>query len=268
MEIIEQSSIAKTPRKKSEDGIVVTNDFIAVIDGSTSKSQYRHSLFNSNGRYAMLLISRYIRKMPKESTCSQFMKGVTAYIRKHYKKSMLPRLTERPEDRLTASVVVFSRLQRELWMIGDCQCLIDGELFENPKPEEAVYAAKRAEKAKELLAAGTTVDELLAHDAARDFILADIVDSTKRQNITFSVIDGFPIPQKLVPVITLDFQPHEIVLASDGYPFLCPTLTESERRLEEQRRNDPLNIHSFIASKAFMTGQDSFDDRTYIRFDV
>ena len=119
-----------------------------------------------------------------------------------------------------------------------------------------------------MLTSGTTIDELLSHDAARDYILADIVDSTKRQNITFSVIDGFPIARQHVPVYTLDFQPHEIVFASDGYPFLCPTLAESEQRLEEQRKNDPLNIHTFIASKAFMKGQDSFDDRTYIRFEV
>ena len=39
MEIIEQASIAKNPKGKSEDGIVVSKDFIAVIDGSTSKSE-------------------------------------------------------------------------------------------------------------------------------------------------------------------------------------------------------------------------------------
>ena len=97
---------------KSEDGIVVTNDFIAVIDGSTSKSQYRHSLFRSNGRYAMQLVGRYIRRMPKNTTCEAFLRGVTAYIRKHYKKTMLSRMAEHPEDRLTCSVVVFSRLCR------------------------------------------------------------------------------------------------------------------------------------------------------------
>ncbi len=147
-------------------------------------------------------------------------------------------------------------------------CLLDGQLFENPKPEEAVYAAKRAEKAKQLLAGGTTIEKLRTHDTARDYILPDIIDSMKRQNITYSVIDGFPIPEQHVPVITLDFQPHEIVFATDGYPFLCPTLAESEQRLAEQRQNDPLNIHTFLASKAFMMGQDSFDDRTYIRFKV
>ena len=42
MEIIEQSIIAKHPSKKSEDGIVVTRDYIALIDGSTSKTDRRY----------------------------------------------------------------------------------------------------------------------------------------------------------------------------------------------------------------------------------
>ena len=47
MEIIEQSLIAKNPKKKSEDGIVITKDYIAVIDGSTSKTDRRYSLPSS-----------------------------------------------------------------------------------------------------------------------------------------------------------------------------------------------------------------------------
>lgn len=268
MKIIEQSIIAKNPEKASEDGLVVSPDFIAVIDGSTSKSAYRHSIFRSNGRQAMKLVSHYLSKAPKQMTCHEFLRGVTAYIRKHYRKSRLPQFAEHPEDRLTCSAIIYSRLQRQIWMIGDCQCLLDGQLFENPKPAEAIYAAKRAEKTKQLLAAGTSVDELLTHDAARDFILPDIIASTKGQNVDFSVIDGFPIPEQLVPVITLDFQPHRLVFASDGYPFLRPTLAESERLLAEQHQQDPLNIYAFQASKAFMKGQDSFDDRTFISFEV
>ena len=277
MKIIEQNSIAKNPAKKSEDGIVVTNDFIAVIDGSTSKSQYRHSLFSSNGRYAMLLISRYIRCMPKDcSLLRLFMRGVTAYVRKHYKKSMLPRLAEHPEDRLTASVIVFSRLQREIWMIGDCHGLLidpeqadaDAQLyFDNPKPAEAELAKMRAEEVERQLANGKTIDDLLRDDTARPVIIPRMIETMRNQNITYSVVDGFPIPRQHVLVIPLDFSPHEIVLASDGYPFLYPSLDESEAALQHQRQHDPLNIGpNFQATKAFHPDNNSFDDRTYIRF--
>lgn len=281
MQIIEQNLVAKNPKKNSEDGIVVTADFIAVIDGSTSKSHYRHSLrsplqallahsFKSeNGRYAMQLTTHYIRRMPKTTTCEQFLTGVTAYIRKHYKKSMLPRLAAHPEDRLTCSAVVFSRLNREIWMVGDCQCLVNGELIENPKPAEAELAAMRAQEVKRLLAEGHTVEELRRNDIARPVIIPHMLETMKQQNVTYSVIDGFSIDRKHVRQIPLDFRPWEIVLASDGYPVLLPTLEKSEAALQHQRATDPLNIGpDFQATKAFHPDFNSFDDRAYIRFRI
>jgi glycerophosphoryl diester phosphodiesterase len=292
MEIIEQNLVPKNPKKKSEDGIVVTADFIAVIDGSTSKSDYRHSLLRSNGRQAMLLVSRYIRRMPKTTTCEQFMRGVTAYVRRHYKKSMLPRLAEHPEDRLTCSVVVYSRLNREIWMIGDCQALAiphpsqkerkptqqftppsveagESFFFDNPKPYEAELAAMRADEVRRQLADGKTVDQLLRNDTARPVIIPRMIETMRQQNTSYSVVDGFPIDRLHVRIVPLDFQPWEIVLASDGYPFLCPTLEESESRLRQQREDDPLNIGPrFQATKGFHPDFNSFDDRAYIRFSI
>ena len=268
MQIIEKTVVAKNPKKKSEDGIVVTNNFVAVIDGSTSKTKYRHSLFRTNGRYAMYLTARYIRQMSKTTTSEQFLRGVTAYIRKHYNKSMLPRLAEHPEDRLTCSAVVYSRLNREIWMVGDCQCMINGELFDNPKPAEAELAAMRAEEVKRLLATGVTQEELLRNDTARPVIIPRMLETMREQNVSYSVIDGFPIARQHVRIIPLDFRPWEIVLASDGYPILRPTLAESEEELQKLREEDPLNIGRFQATKAFHPDFNSFDDRSYIRFQV
>ena len=267
MRVIEESLIAKNPQKKSEDGLVVTSDFIAVIDGSTSKAKHRYSLLMSNGRYAMKIISRFIRKMPADTSCHQFCLGVTRAINKHYGRR-IAELAVHPEERMTASVVLFSRLRREIWMIGDCLCLVNGELFENPKPYEQTLAEMRAAKVKELLAEGKTQEELLANDEARASIIPRMLEEMKNQNVTYSVVDGFPIPERLVPVITLDFNLHEIVFASDGYPILCPTLEESEARLAHQREKDPLNIGLFKATKGFTPGNHSFDDRTYIRFTI
>ena len=221
----------------------------------------------SNGRYAMKIISRFIRKMPADTSCHQFCLGVTRAINKHYGRR-IAELAVHPEERMTASVVLFSRLRREIWMIGDCLCLVNGELFENPKPYEQTLAEMRAAKVKELLAEGKTQEELLANDEARASIIPRMLEEMKNQNVTYSVVDGFPIPERLVPVITLDFNPHEIVFASDGYPILCPTLEESEARLAHQREKDPLNIGPFKATKGFTPGNLSFDDRTYIRFTI
>lgn len=265
MEIIEQTIVPKDPTRKSEDGIVVTPDFIAVIDGSTSKTDRRYSLLHSNGEYAMRLISRYIRRMPKTTTCHQFCVGVTQYIRKHYKRSQLQRLSEHPEERLTASAIIFSRLQREVWLVGDCQCLVGGSFYDNPKPYEQELAERRAAI---IAASPEPHDHFLADDTARKAIIPRMLETMQNQNKTYAVIDGFPIAEQHVRIVTLDFQPWQIVMASDGYPFLCPTLAESEAKLLEQKTHDPLNVGAFKATKAFVTGNNSFDDRAYIRFDV
>lgn len=276
MIILEQSLVPKNPRRKSEDGLVITDDFIAVIDGSTSKTTTRYCPWMSNGRYAMQIVSSYIRNMKPDVSCHQFCIGVTRAIQKKYvpfwkrsrRNAILAHIWDCPEERMTASAVIFSRKRREIWMIGDCQCLIGGELVENPKPYEQTLAEIRAEKIRELLSEGRTPEEILAHDEGRAAVIPRMLKEMKSQNVSYSVIDGFTIPEDKVPVIALDFRPWEIVFASDGYPFLCSTLEESEQRLSQQRTNDPLNIGDFKATKGFTPGNNSFDDRTYVRFQV
>ena len=255
---------------------------MAVIDGSTSKSSRRcHRRYrsanplsllrhHSNGEQAMLIVSDCLRRLRKDATLRQFCTAVTAAVRSYYKKDMLIHLAAHPEDRLAASCIVFSRLRREIWMIGDCQGLLipaatgSSPIFlDNPKPSERELAQMRADFIK---ASPKPWDHFLADDTARKAIIPRMLETMQRQNDGYSVVDGFPIDDTHIKAITLDFRPWQVVLASDGYPFLCPTLAESEERLAWQRDNDPLNIGDFKATKAFTPGNNSFDDRAYIRF--
>lgn len=268
MEIIEQSLTPKSPKTKTEDGVVVTADYVAVIDGSTSKSPTRVSRWRSNGRYCMQLVERYLRHARRDLTAEQFCRGVTAYVASKF-RGKRERLFLHPEERLTASCAVFSRLHRQIWMIGDCHCLVGDAYYDNPKPTEAVIAGHRAEIIKRLLAEEKATEEgLLQHDIAREELLPELIAATKGQNVDYSVVDGFAIPMDKVRIVSLDFSPWTVVLATDGYPFLRPTLEESEAALARQRAIDPLNIGDFRATKAFMEGNNSFDDRAYVRFRV
>ena len=68
---------------------------------------------------------------------------------------------------------------------------------------------------------------------------------------------------------TLHVDPgDDIVFASDGYPFLEPTLDQSERALAELKASDPHLISRFPTTKGFEPGLDSFGDRAYLRFTV
>ena len=294
MKIIESSIIGKKSQEACEDGMVVTDDFIAVIDGSTSKTPKHLNPDMKNGRYAMMLISEYIREELKaDASADDFCQGVTAYIyNKVYEKlGVEERLKEHPEERLTASAILYSRTRNEVWMVGDCQAIIDGKLYENGKPYEQEIARKRVE----------LIEQGLSPAEARKQIEPLLIKAMlSGQNQTYTVIDGFPIYREGVKVVsvsdscsvqdsvqdsvpasdsvpcsdsvsasgTISVSSSEIVLASDGYPFLEPTLAASEVALAEQIANDPQNIHSFIATKGIVEGNKSFDDRTYIRFSV
>lgn len=288
MKIIESSIIGKKSPEACEDGMVVTDDFIAVIDGSTSKTPKHLNPDMKNGRYAMMLISEYIREELKaDASVDDFCQGVTAYIyNKVYEKlGVEERLKEHPEERLTASAILYSRTRNEVWMVGDCQAIIAGKLYENGKPYEEKIARKRVE----------LIEQGLSPAEARKQIEPLLIEAMlSGQNQTYTVIDGFPIYREGVKVVsvsdscsvqdsvpasdsvpcsdsvsasgTIPSSSSEIVLASDGYPFLKPTLAASEAALAEQIANDPQNIRSFIATKGIVEGNKSFDDRTYIRF--
>ena len=145
MTITEQFICGKHTADDCEDGIVVSNDFAAVIDGSTSKTPTRLDPSMKNGRFAMLLISEYIKQMPADYTMSDFCRGITLRIAEEYnKRSIAERMAEHPEERLTASAIIYSKSRKEVWMVGDCQAIIDRTYYDNSKPYEQEIAMQRA----------------------------------------------------------------------------------------------------------------------------
>lgn len=281
MKVIESKIEGKNRPECCEDGLVVTPDFIAVIDGSTSKTPHQLSPDMKNGRYAMMLISEYIQQELKaECMVDDFCEGVTSYIyNKVYRQQGVEKqMQAHPEERLTASAIVYSKARNEVWMVGDCQAIIDGKLYENNKPFEEMVARRRVE----LIRRGFSPQ--VARKTIEPLLIQAMLEG---QNKTYAVIDGFPIYREGVKVVSQNRQkknveqqvsthvsdtlPHptkEIVLASDGYPFLKPTLAESEETLAHLLAHDPQCTHEFIATKGIVEGNKSFDDRTYIRFSI
>lgn len=277
MKVIESKIEGKKSPESCEDGLVVTADFIAVIDGSTSKTPHHLSPDMKNGRYAMVLISEYIQhELKPESTVEDFCEGVTSYIyNKVYRQQGIEeQMQAHPEERLTASAILYSKAKNEVWMVGDCQAIIDGKLYENNKPFEDIVARRRVE----LIRQGFTPQE--ARKTIEPLLIQAMLEG---QNKNYTVIDGFSIYQKGVKVVSLNapqknvetdvadslpLPTKEIVLASDGYPFLKPTLAESEEALAHLLAYDPQCTHEFIATKGIVVGNKSFDDRTYIRFQI
>lgn len=257
MKILEQFICGKHTMDDCEDGLVLTPNFVAVVDGSTSKTDRRVNPAMKNGRMAMLVVGEYIKRMSAAATIDDFCQGVTRRVREEYiSRNVLERMEEHPEERLAASAVVYSACRREVWMVGDCQAIVDDVFFDNSKPYEYEIAEQRAS----LIRRGMSPRE------ARRVIEPKLVEAMLRgQNREYAVIDGTPILMSGVRLVTAG---SEVVLASDGYPVLFSTLKESEEALRHQLAADPQNIGTFVATKGLMPGNVSFDDRAYVRLRV
>ena len=145
MNIVETFIKGKRDAAHCEDGIVLTPHYAAVIDGSTSKTPFCLSPTMRNGRYAMTLISEYIGAMPHDATCGDFCKGITQVIADEYRRAGVhDRMEAHPEERLCASAIVYSDVRHEVWMLGDCQAIVDGTFYDNAKPYEQDIARRRA----------------------------------------------------------------------------------------------------------------------------
>ena len=254
MTITEHFICGKHTADDCEDGIVVSNDFAAVIDGSTSKTPTRLDPSMKNGRFAMILISEYIKQMPANYAMYDFCRDITLRIAEEYnKRGITKRMAEHPEERLTASAIVYSNCRKEVWMVGDCQAIIDGTYYDNSKPYEQEIAMQRA----------TLIKKGMSPKDARRAIEPQLIKAMlEGQNRQYAVIDGTPIYMPGTRIIKAS---HSVVLASDGYPTLLPTLSESEEVLAQHLTEDPQNIGDFVATKGLVDGNISFDDRAYIK---
>lgn len=255
----------------NEDGIIVTPDFVAVIDGATAKSDFRLD-GKASGRLAMELALEAIRNFPKDIDAEQAIGRITDRIYSFYKEhNLLDGLKEEPGKRFTANGVIYSVARGEVWQVGDCQCIIGDLYSQNEKEIDAIMANARAAFNEAALANGATMKDLEAHDPGRDFIYPFLQRQAVLQNnpnpehpYAFPVFDGFPVNMKQVNIFPIG-NVEEIILSSDGYPKLFPTLQESESYLANILEKDPLCMRLYKSTKGVKKGNCSFDDRSYIK---
>lgn len=264
MEIIEVFRKGKSRNKICEDQYAITDNFVAVIDGVTSKSDFRFD-GKTTGRLAADIIKSVIETMPECTSLEGFLEGVNE--RFAMMCDVYPYLKNNRDKGMQSVCAIYSDYYREIWMIGDCQVMVDGREYHNNKPSDEILSNMRS-LVVSCLSSDHTEQESM--DVARGIVLPWILESTKFANDAdspygYARINGEDIPESLIKKITLDSLDHEIVLASDGYPFLKNTFAESEHCLKQTMLIDPACC-TFLSTKALCEGDDSFDDRTYIRF--
>ena len=268
-EIIESFTRGKSSVEKCEDGIVCTQDYVAVVDGSTSKNDFT---FNgmTTGRNAMYIIVRAIKEMPNYLNAIEVINFISNKIKSVYDSCCLTeRMKINPHERFTASAAIYCNRLNKVLMVGDCQCMVDGVLYKNDKSVDKIMSEARSLYNNVEILNGKTINQLQESDNGRKFIMPFLKNQTILQNhskssLGYSVFDGFEVLNSKVKKISVT-NASEIILASDGYPILKQTLEESEKALHYILKKDPLCINEYKSTKGLIAGNNSYDDRSYIK---
>lgn len=257
-----------------EDTYVINDSFIAVIDGSTNKSDLKIN-DKSPGRFISEIIRDALYSCPHHYNLEELIDFINAKIISVYKSmNLYEKFKKNSYITPNAAMAIFSVYHNKIWIIGDCLCLIDETLFENPKIIDEITANARSLYIEAELINGKTLQELIEYDTGREYILPllrkqyNFLNTQDNTPYTFSAITGFFINFNYVKEVDVPEQVEQIVLASDGYPILKNNLKDSEMELNKIITEDPLCYSLFKSTKGVIEGNCSFDDRTYIRFSV
>lgn len=260
--------------ENNEDCIHTSPFFVAVIDGTTSKTARRWGE-KTGGQVCAQIIDQVLSQLSGDITARQAVDAITARIKDFYEEQgVLELVREDPSQRVTAALVVASLPRREIWFIGDCQCMLDDRLLQNTKPVDDITAQARAMFLETELQKGATIEELRQNDTGRAFILPLLKQQQLFQNnpaagpYWYPIIDGFTVPDDGIRVEPIPGGTQTVVLASDGYPVLKDSLETSEQELQRILEGDPLLFRSYKATKGVQDGSVSYDDRAYIKLSI
>lgn len=272
MELIQQFIEAKTGDMKTcEDTYVYNEHFIGVIDGATNVSGKLIS-GQTPGQHAARLIKETILQLAGDETINAIIAHINRRYAKFYKEvGIVDQVKDKPYERPSASMVLYSQHHHKVWLIGDCQFFYSDTLYQNFKHIDHVFGEVRQIIMQGELLQGKTVESLLEDDIGFERIKPLIEKQYNFQNetpdcaLSYAVINGFPIPSALIQTYSLPNDVTHISFASDGYPVIFDTLEKTEAHLQEILRRDPLCIHENRSTKGRLKDHVSNDDRTYVK---
>jgi hypothetical protein len=255
----------KANAQANEDRLVVTEDFAAVIDGSTSSGPIDGL---AGGIVAAETVAATIRSLSAEATAQEFVTEATRRL--NLRVGAFDRRLARP----SAAAVVWSAARREVWRVGDCHFRIDEVEYNGDKPlDRLAYGFRCAVVRAELALGLTSLEEQLRlpvlEQAFRPLVVVQHAYANLAEDdpLAYGALDGRPVPARFIEVVEAK-DAREIVLCSDGFPQPFADLGEGLRALARLKEADPLLIRDYLGSRPFAAGADYFDDTTYLRLKV
>lgn len=270
MQVVEQSVVAKSGLLAlSEDVIVVSENYVAVIDGATAKST---DLFGGRtpGQVIAVSIGEFLNAEKRLLFGAQLIQEISD----HVKRSVLHTYrVEGPSTRVpAAAAAIFTSTKNVITAIGDVHYMVNGKPTDTDKPKiDSFLSEARALYTRMLQFEGIPESTLSAEDPGRKAILPFLEKQYLLRNNTvfgewsYGAIDGLSFDARFVQIEFVRVG-DEVVFCSDGYPSVLPTLNQSEEALQHSLKIDPLRVGAEAGTKGMRYGDASFDDRAYIRF--
>lgn len=184
-----------------------------------------------------------------------------------------------------ASLVIFDSYARSLYILGDCSYGLNSLEGFRPVYNERLVDRLAAEKRAKVLAGHLETEVSIAGDPGRAAINQELKEAVSLANasplqfsphdtlygvaksdLVYPVFDATSIPR--LSLVSIPKGTTDLVLSSDGYPKLFPTLRESEQYLEHSLAVDPWRIKEHPSTKGVAPGAISYDDRTYLRLSI
>lgn len=267
MKIIEQ--FIKGKRQNGvlcEDGLFVSGDYICVIDGVTSKGKQTWDGIYTSGGFAKEIILKTLENMPPRADKKTFFDTLDLSLGAAYDAQVQ---NDCITEYLRACIIVYSAAHKKIWSLGDCACIINGQKHENPKAIDLLLSGLRAFVTESAKKDGADITQ---SDIGRQAILPFLNEQLKFENdgdsiFGYGVLNGHGVNMDFINEYDVR-EGDTVVLASDGYPVLCDSLDESEAELAKLLEIDPMCIRENIGTKGIDKDNCSFDDRTYIKFEV
>ena len=252
-----------------DDLLVVTPHFAAVLDGATDGSGATYGGVGA-ARFVAQIGAQVIRALPPDITAREAVTRMSTAVGQALQETVPSHAPSRPPCFV---FVLYSAARRELWRVGDAQYLIDGQGHNPETAVDAVVLKARQLVTQAHLLAGESVQTLRRDDPGREAVKPLLELQTQFMNRAdspygYGAVSGGEVPEKFTEVISVPASAQQIVLVSDGYPELKPTLKESEAWLEYILEHDPLFIDLHLAAKGWRPGAASFDDRAYVRLEL
>lgn len=253
----------KASEDRKEDRLVITPDFVAVIDGATSSGPIGS---RPGGIVAAEAVASTVETLPANATAREFVDAATAAI-----ADAIGAWSDERGMRPSAVAAVWSAARREVWRVGDCHFRIDDRAFPGGKEIDHVSYAFRCAVVKARLRLGVTTVEAERNIPTLEQPFMPLVSTQHAflnldsdDPLAYGGLCGTPVPDRFVEVMPVG-DAREIVLASDGFLTPPATLADGLAELKNVRENDPLMIELTEGSRPFMPGRDYFDDTTYAR---